>query len=491
MLFSGLMRLPKNLKITVIGGGLGGLTAAIRLRHAGAQVQVLEKNPTVGGKLAEYQSGGYRWDMGPSLLTMPEIVDELFDDIGLNREEHLKFEPVHPTCRYFWDDGSCLDEDEEFFSRDDVTKFMQYAAGIYDISGEAYLCHPPEEFWRAFTPSNWHKLIHLPKVTTFQNVSQKVDGFFKDSPKVAQIFKRFATYNGSSPYKAPATFNIIPYVEAEFGGWYIKGGMRQLPVQLEKIARNLGVEIITEAEVTRINEDGIHLWDDRTFKSDLVVINGDAIRAYRDWIRYPGHRKMAISLGRKELSLSGFVILLGVDHQYPVLRHHNIFFSNDYPNEFDSLFKEKVLPHDPTIYVNITSRSDADHAPKGHDNLFILVNAPSDTTHINWDEEGPNYAQHVLERLEQHGLTKLRDHSRTMTVFTPQDFANRDLSMHGALYGWASHNPLTALFRPPMQSPIAQNLYFVGGTTHPGGGIPLVMLSARMLVDKILRQHGT
>lgn len=483
------MKLKSTTRVLVIGAGLGGLCAALRLQQAGAQVTVLEKNNHPGGKLQEHHAEGYRWDMGPSLLTMPFVLEELFSDLGLNLKDYLTLKQVDPICRYFWDDGTILDEDQRFLKRKDVTTFLKYCAGIYDLSAEAFLMHPPEDFWKAFKLIHWSKLRHLPKITTFKTLADKVNEYFKD-PKLRQLFQRFATYNGSNPAQTPATFNVIPYVEAHYGGWYVKGGMARLPEVLFKLATERGIQFEFGTEVVRCDEQAVLTKAGKKHQADVIVVNGDVIRAYRDWIRFPGHRKQSQKLSQKELSLSGFVMLLGVTRRYPHLAHHNIFFSKNYAEEFNQLFIDKKFPDDPTIYVSITARTDKEHAPKAHDNYFVLVNAPANTRTIDWAKQGPDYARLVIKRLEEHGLMRLSQHIQYQHLFSPADFAARDISTDGALYGWASHSPLTALFRPPLQSPDHPELYFVGGTTHPGGGIPLVMLSARMVVEKIIKSHG-
>ncbi|GAB4241544.1 MAG: phytoene desaturase family protein [Candidatus Methylacidiphilales bacterium] len=471
-------------RICVIGGGLGGLAAALRLRQCGHKVTLIDKNPRFGGKLAEKKEAGYRWDLGPSLLTMPEVLRELFTDLGKNLTDYLELVSIEPTCRYFWPDGFQIDEDAAFFQRPDVASFLRYAAGIYALSGEAFLHRPPHELWRAFAPKNWAKLIHLPKVATFATVAQEVERRLTE-PHIQQLFLRFATYNGSSPYRAPATFNVIPYVEATFGGWYIRGGMARLPEALTRLAETMGVELIPGAEVKSLDGGGARLTSGDVVGADAYLCNGCVIEAHRRWIRFPGWEEEARRLARPERALSGFVLLLGVDRRFPKLSHHNIFFSADYPAEFRQMFQEKRPADDPTIYVSITARTDSEDAPEGHDNYFVLVNAPAEIKAINWDKEGPAYADRIVAKLESAGLSGLSSAIRTRHLLTPFDFANRDLSAAGSLYGWASHSPHTALLRPPMRSRLDPRLTFVGGTTHPGGGIPLVLLSAKMAAHEV------
>lgn len=483
-------RLPSSFHAIVVGGGLGGLAAALRLRAAGARVTLLEKNERCGGKAAEVRAAGCRWDVGPSLLTLPTVLDDLFRAAGLDRAAELPLERIHPVCRYFWRDGTVIDEDEAFFQQEDVRDFLRYAAGIWALSGEAFLTRPPEDLWRAFAPKNWPALVHLPKVATFATVASEVRRRFRD-PHLRQLFMRFATYNGSSPYQAPATFNVIPHVEAAFGAWYPKGGMARLPEALERAARACGVDVRTGVRVVHGGPDGLELDDGTRLRPDTTVCNGDVIRAHADWIRWPGHDRVAQRLARPERSLSGCVLLLALRGRDARLTHHNIFFSDDYEAEFADLFTHRRPPADPTVYLNLTSRTTPGDAPEGMDNAFLLINAPAETTALDWRALAPRVEESVLARLEAQGFAGIRAAVAHREIFTPADFAARDLSHHGALYGWASHSPWTALLRPPLRSPLARNLFFVGGTTHPGGGIPLVLLSAQMTVEKILRDFGT
>ena len=227
-------------KILVIGAGLGGLAAAIRLARQGHAVEVWEKNDGPGGKLKELRVGDFRWDTGPSLLTMPHVLRDLFAACSERMEDHLDLVRLDSACRYFWTDGTVIDEDAAFWAQPEVARFLDYARGIYELSGEAYLNHPPSEFWRAFTPRNLGKLRHLGKVATTRTLAGEVERRLSD-PHMRQIFLRFATYNGSSPFITPATFNIIPYVEATFGAWYVRGGMARIAQALLGLAQRNGV----------------------------------------------------------------------------------------------------------------------------------------------------------------------------------------------------------------------------------------------------------
>ncbi|MEM6883542.1 MAG: phytoene desaturase family protein [Verrucomicrobiota bacterium] len=470
----------------VVGGGLGGMATAARLARLGARVTLIEKNAELGGKAAEFRKDGFRWDIGPSLLTMPDVLHDLAAALEVAPPELKQLDNV---CRYFWSDGTQVDADEEFCQRPDVAAFLEYARGIYELSGEAFLRHPPQEFWRAFTPGNWSKLVHLPKIANFRTMSDEVRRRF-DNPYLIQLFERFATYNGSNPHQTPSTFNVIPYVENAFGAWYPAGGMRSLALWLEQILRNLDVEIHTDTLVTQYDGQRVETNHGTTWEPDAVICNGEAYAAHERWIRAKGHRTEQCRIAPEELSLSGYVLLLGVSKQYPHLRHHNIFFSDDYDHEFTELFDRQQFPSDPTIYINISSATTPEDAPPGHDNFFILVNAPAETDEIDWDTSCYEYNHRIIAKLERMGLDNLGDHIVTQHHITPADFAQRDLTTQGALYGAASNSIKSALFRPPLNSPIDPKLFFVGGSTHPGGGIPLVLLSAQMVTEAIQRKFN-
>jgi phytoene desaturase len=317
-----------------------------------------------------------------------------------------------------------------------------------------------------------------------KSISQRVKEFFNE-PHLQQLFERFATYNGSSPYLTPSTFNVIGYIQKKFGGWYIRGGIAQLPKALEKLCYEMGVKVITSAQVDRLDENGVHTTDGRTYKADQYVINGDVIRAHQDWIRLEGWEKEAEKLKKPTRALSGFLVYLGVKKRYQQLQTHNIFFSSDYPKEFREMFEEKRPASDPTIYLHITSRMDSIDAPEGCDNYFLLMNAPAEVESIDWEKEKESYADLIIRRLEQKGLKDLRQQIQARSIFTPLDFSKRDLTTHGSLYGWASHDLKTSFIRPSIQSKLAKNVFFVGGTTHPGGGMPMVIIGAKMVAEKI------
>ena len=485
-------------RVAVIGAGVGGLTCAALLAKAGLAVTVFERNERVGGKLNWLEEGGYSWDTGPSLLTMPYVFETLWQKLGRRLEDDLTLVPLPVTCRYRWTDGAVIDEDAAFWERPDVVRFLHYARGLYDLSADAFLHHPLDEWWRQLRWRNLSKLRHLPKIASFRTMDRVVRKFFGRDPHLVQLFNRFATYNGSSPYATPAAFNIIPYVEAKFGGWYVKGGLYGIARALEKICLELGVRILTGCEVQALGGiDGYHLQTnlERTGPFDTVVCNQDVLTAYPLLLsEHPtAARFHKTHLERLTPSISAFLLYLGVAKNFPELSHHNIFFSDDYPREFRQLFDERQAPDEPTIYVAVHSKDDPERAPAGCENWFVLVNAPALTAdrRVDWPAMAQEYGDAIIARLEtRFGCAGLREAIRVRRQFTPADFETRYLANAGSLYGFASHGVRAAFQRPKLQPDGLRDFYFVGGSTHPGGGLPLVCLSGQMVADKILRRQA-
>ncbi len=483
----------------IVGGGLGGLSAAIHLARAGQRVTILEKNERVGGKANLVSAGGYTFDTGPSLMTMPWILRELYATAGASLDDDLTLLPLESTCRYHWPDGRTFEAYQllplllgeiERFDRRDVDgflRFLAYSRRIYEAVAGPFLLNPFDGLRDLITPAlvrdSW-------KIDSLRTVDAAVRSFFH-SPHLRQMFNRYATYNGSSPYRAPATFNIIPYVEFAEGGWYVRGGMYQLVRALEGLARRMGVTIHTGAEVTAIRTEhgratGVQVGRD-AFSADTVVVNADPRYTYTHLLP---DRRQADALSRLEPSCSGFVLWLGIDRVYPQLGHHTIFFSQDYPQEFRAIFDARVPATDPTVYVCATSVTDAEHAPAGHMNLFVLVNAPA-TGRVNWEREGAAYRDLTLAKLERMGLDGLRQHIRFEQMMTPDQMETRYNATGGAIYGLASNTMFSAFLRPPLRARATPGLYFVGGGTHPGGGIPLVLLSGRAVAQRVLADGAT
>jgi len=300
---------------------------------------------------------------------------------------------------------------------------------------------------------------------------------------------------GASPYQAPATLNVIAHVELNGGVWYPQGGIYTIANSLTQLAQDLGVEIRTESPVKQITiangeANGVILTNGTKLTAEAVVANVDVATAYEQLLPQEIVNLRRLNrLKQVEPSCSGFMLLLGVKGTYPNLAHHNIFFSSDYPREFDQIFRQGIPPTEPTIYVAITAKTDPAHAPAGCENWFVLVNAPPLGDQFDWNAQTAPYRELVLNHLATYGLD-IRPHIRTEKIFTPEDIARQSGARRGALYGASSNNPFTAFQRPHNRAPDVKGLYFAGGTAHPGGGVPMVMLSgqvaARLVLEDLL-----
>lgn len=479
------------MNIAIIGAGIGGLTSAALLASDGHSVTVYEKNDFAGGKMNEMRVDGFRFDMGPSLLTMPEILTLVYADCGEELDDYLTVEPLEPLCRYFFNDGTRFDNFNNLerslaeveriapSDRQSYAEFLQYARKLYQNAAPSFLFNPLSDV-SDLRDLNFADLSGIDALTT---VSNRVDDYFS-TDYMRKFFKRFTTYNGSSPFRAPATLNVIPHVEINKGGYYVKGGIYRIAEALHELAKKKGARFTMNAEVDTITTtsgrvSGITLKNGTHKNYDLVVSNSDAFETYHHLLPekdVDSFRKALLS--RAEPSCSGFVLLLGINRSYEQLRHHNVFFSDDYRQEFDAIFSQNLPPDDPTIYVANTSYTDPEDAIEGGSNLFILVNAPYLTEKYDWEEKGASYASHVLDKLEKRGLKKLRSSIIHRQKITPLDFYQKYRSYRGSIYGTSSNSRLSAFMRPGNKARTVDGLYLTGGSTHPGGGIPLVILSA-------------
>ena len=495
--------------IIIIGAGLGGLSAACRLAKSGFKVTVLEKNDSVGGKVNFLEAKGYRFDTGASLVTMPQIFAELFEFCGRRMEDYLTLEKLDPICRYFWSDGTIFDASQSVekteseiarIAPEDVENFRKYLADAkrkYEIAERTFLAKSLNELPGLLISKYLPDLL---KISTLATLDGHNAGYFK-SPKLRQFFNRFATYNGSSPYKIPATFALIPYVEFGLGAWYARGGIYEIPKAMEKLAREMGVEFRFDSTVEKIiikngkavgvqiNVEEYGEIEEEILAADIVISNADAVVTYRDLIEESARPSFSNKkLNKLEPSSSGFVLLLGVKNQFSQLAHHNIFFSDDYETEFHRIFNLKIFASRPTIYVCASSKTDSTQAPAGCENLFVLVNAPYTAEITKWYIEAEPYSDLIIKKLEQFGLIELKNSLEFEQIITPEDFEYIFNANRGSIYGVSSNGILSAFRRIPNKSKDIENLYFVGGATHPGGGMPLVLLSGKMAAELILQK---
>ena len=508
-------------KVVVIGAGLGGLSAAIRLAASGRRVQVYEQQPIPGGKAGTETLDGYRFDTGPSLLTMPSVISQLFAEAGRVWTDYLQVERLSVICNYFWPDGTRLSAYAEpvRLAREvcrvtgeppsSVLRYLDHARQIDQVASKLFLWHSLHD------PRTWVSglfLRNLPRVGSidmFRTMDELSREYFRD-PRIVQLFNRYATYNGSSPYLTPATMAIIPYVEYVGGGYAVVGGIHALPRALERLAVELGVEFHYGTRVHRIVTDrrdghvaadargaeapgrsrprvlGIDI-DSGFVPADVVVSNVDVSVTYPLLLGDERSRQLR-RYRTLEPSSSGLVFYWGVNRQFPELTVNNIFFSPDYAAEFRSIFEERRCPDDPTIYVNITSKVTPTDAPSGCENWFVLVNAPY-VDGQDWEGETARVRERVIARLGAALGADIEQAIETEGIMTPPDIERRTMSYRGALYGISSNTRLAAFARHPNRSRDYRGLYFCGGSCHPGGGMPLVMLSGKIVADLIRIDH--
>ena len=486
--------------IIVIGAGIGGLSAAMRLAAAGRRVVVYEQNERPGGKMGQVAQDGFRWDTGPSVITMRHVFEDLFKTAGRRMDDYLTLLPVEPLTRYFYRDGTVLDatadltrmlaQIERIEPRDveGYLGYLAYAARIHRVTGPVFIYDQPprpQSFLRV-------PVTEWPAADPLRTMDAAIRRYVR-SPHLRQMLGRFATYVGGSPYEAPATLNVIAHVELSGGVWYPRGGIYAIAAALAALAGELGVVIHTGCAVERIQIEGrrvagVELAGGEFVPAAAVVANVDVTTVYDRLLpRTAVTERRLAALRGAEPSCSGFVLLLGVrsDETQPALAHHNIFFSADYPREFRQIFREGRPPDDPTVYVAITSRTDPEHAPQGHENWFVLVNAPAVDDRFEWTGEAARYRQVVLAALARFGID-LSGRIVSEQVLTPLDLARQSGAWRGALYGASANSRWTAFRRPHNRSADFPGLYFAGGTTHPGGGVPMVTLSGKVAAGLVL-----
>ncbi|MCB8949867.1 MAG: phytoene desaturase [Ardenticatenaceae bacterium] len=481
-------------EILIIGAGIGGLSTAIRLAAAGQRVTIYEKNPQVGGKMGQIEADGFRWDIGPSVITMRHVFEELFTSAGRRLEDYLTLEPVDPLTRYFYPNGTVLDAKENpeamatqirKIAAEDVAgyeKYLRYAEQIHRITGPVFIYDRPPT-WRSFLRvpfPDWFKIDGL------RTMQQAIENHVQ-SPELRQLLGRFATYVGGSPYLAPATLNVIAHVELNGGVWYPRGGIYAIAQAMARLAKELGVTIHTNCgvqEIGVVNGRFSHLIleNGEKVKGTAVVSNLDVTTTQKHLLK---NSQSTIHNSQFDPSCSGFILLLGINKQFPELAHHNILFSPDYPAEFEAIFAQGQPPDDPTIYIAITSKTDPEHAPEGGENWFVLVNAPPLDGRFDWHTNQQNYRDLILQKIANFGFD-VRDHIVTEQILTPHDLAAGSGAWQGALYGASPNSRWAAFKRPHNRSKQIAGLYFAGGTTHPGGGVPMVTLSGKVAAELVL-----
>jgi phytoene desaturase len=488
-------------RIVVVGAGVGGLAVAARLARMRHDVTLLERSDDVGGKLGIHVRDGFRFDTGPSLVTLPATLRDLFLKTGRPVEEVLDLQPLDVLAHYRFPDGTEMDVPnagvvavaaafgDAFGARaaDDWRRFHDRAERTWAAVRTPFV-ESPLEGPSALLRLAARRPADVPLVAPWRSLRDVGRSSFRDS-RQRLFLDRYATYTGSDPRRAPAVLSVIPYVEHTFGGWYVTGGLRRIAEAVRERAEQRRVRIVTGAEVVAVTTesgrvDGVRLADGSRVHADVVVSDVDAHELYSRLLPTPTALR---TLRRATPSSSGFVLLLGLRGRTPALRHHTVLFGGDYDDEMDAVFGRDARPaQDPTVYVSAPH----DAAPNDAQAWFVLVNAPRHGTGpgcVDWDAPGvaASYAQHVLDMLAARGLD-VRDRLLFAEHRTPADLERATASPGGAIYGTSSNGWRSAFLRPANRSPVP-GLFLVGGSAHPGGGLPMVLMSAAITAELIGR----
>jgi len=488
-------------KAIVIGSGIAGLAIAVRLAVQQYSVDVYESNDHPGGKLDLIEMDGYRFDAGPSLFTQPENIEDLFKEAGEPISSFFEYSEVDVVCHYFFENGKRLKTyaDRELlkaeFARvlqEDpvvIDRYLNNADHLYQNIGYIFLNKPLHRMETWFNRSILSAIKALKWPYLFSSLHKYNQSIFK-SKETTQLFNRFATYNGSNPYRAPAMLSVIPHLEQNQGTFYPKGGMISITNALYKLALKKGVNFHFNQSVSEIRHtnnaiEGVVV-NGNSVDADIVVSNGDVYHTFKELLGTP---KRAERLEKMERSSSAIIFYWGIKKIHPELGLHNILFSNDYEAEFNCLFETKTMFEDPTVYINITSKMEKGMCPDETENWFVMVNAPADHGQ-NWPEFVAETRKRTIEKINRILNTDVEANLVTEKIMDPTGIKAKTRTYRGSLYGTSSNSKWAAFCRPSNEFKSIKGLYFCGGTVHPGGGIPLCMNSAKITAALIRKNHG-
>ena len=494
--------------IGIIGGGLAGLSAACVLAARGHRVTLFERNDWLGGKAAQLCGDGFRFDMGPTIVTIPSVLRRIFSEAGARLEDYLDLVRLDPQWRCFFDDGTSLDlaQNPDAMAQTldafapgtnsgqryrDFIKFSERLDGISQrhffyksIGGLRDMFQ-----WKAsFDPKMLGDVLAMRMGRSVASTVRK----FTPDPRVAQMIDHFTQYVGSSPYGSPAVLCGIAHMQTEEGVWYPMGGTRAVPLALEKLARGLGVEFRTGTKIENILSYGGEVTGVRTDAGEeialrAVVSNCDSVRTHRELIQGPVAKKFERRRAY-EPACSGVVLYLGLNKRYEHLAHHDFVFSRDPHEEFDFIYKRGEPAPDPSCYLAATTCTEPGTAPAGGEALYVLVHTPYLRAHHDWKKMLPAYRRVILEKLKTTGkMPDLESRIVFERALTPQDIHDRYHVLNGAIYGLASHGKFLGAFKPGNRSPDLRGLYLAGGAAHPGPGMPMVLMSGWIAADTLDR----
>ncbi len=485
----------------VIGAGIGGISTAARLARQGFDVTVLEKNEKPGGRANQIICDGHRFDTGPTLFLMPEVWEETFAALGEKMSDHLQLKRIDPTYKVYFEDGIQLEltsnlgsmqtqlEKLEKTAFTNFLAFMAEGSRHYKVSLEKFLSRNFRTLWEFFSLRNLPLLFQLKALKKHYANTEK---FFKDEHlRAAFTFQNM--YLGLSPYDAPATFSLLQYTELAEGVWYPIGGMYRAIESLVGIAKKLGVKFIYNAPVKKIIAEGSRVEavvaeDGRQFSADVYVGNADLPYVYKELL--PASSE-ADKLDKKLYTCSTIMFYWGVDRQFPQIAHHNVFLGGDYRDSFERIFNDHELPAEPSFYVHAPARTDPSAAPDGQDTLYVLVPVGHlDERHKqNWNTMVRRARERVLDLLAKDmGIYDLEEHIKFEIVYQPKIWKERFNLEKGAAFGLSHNFTQVGFFRPQNRHAKYKNLYFAGASTHPGTGLPIVLLSAKLTTERIMEE---
>lgn len=498
------MNSKNNKTAIVIGSGFGGLAIAIRLQARGINTLILEKNEMVGGHAYQFKSKGYTFDMGPSIITLPHLIQELFTLNNEKMHKYLDLTKIDPFYRVYFHDGSHIDVGSDMhqmhsqlakFNQNDADnyyRFMEYSKNLYDIVIEDGLGEQPFDSMADFI-----KIIPKAlKAKAIPSSYNTVSKYFEDF-RSRFLFSFHPLFIGGSPFSTPSLFLCLPYLEKAGGVWFTKGGMYSVVEALRDLFIRMGGRINTNTEVVEIIvENGtakgvkalVNSKDPLVLKSDIIVSNSHFANTYKDLIK-PQHRKKWTDnkIVNKDYSMSSFLLYLGVKKKFPQLLHHTLMLSPRYKELIYEIFANELLPRDFSLYLHAPSVSDPSMAPEGCESLYLLAPVPNLSANIDWEKVQENYTLKILNSLERDfGLEGLKDNLEVFRMYTPKDFERERNNYLGACWSLQPKMTQIANFRPHNRSEDINNLYLVGASTHPGGGVPGVILSAKTTEKVIL-----
>ena len=488
-------------RVVVVGAGMGSLAAAIRLGVMGYEVEVFEKNGQAGGRIGRLQEGGFTFDTGPSLLLMTDTYRELFEFAGSSLEDRVKLVPLDGQYRVEFGDGDSLTmrralpelirelERIEPGVTPRFYRFLEISCYRYRLGRSEFV---ERDFERAKDFFGVRNLRLLLKTRALGNYYRSVSRYFR-TDKLRQAFSLQTMYLGLSPFRAPAVYSLLPYTElAEDGLWFPEGGMYALIEAMEELAREVGVNLhldapVEQVTVTKGRATGVRV-NGEVHAADAVLVGADLPYAYRVLLGGRADRDFRLRRREKlEYTASAFMLYLGIDRRLDGMLHHNFYLSNRYRKNFEAIFRDRVLPEDPSFYAVVPSKTEPHMAPEGMESLFVLVPVPHISPHVDWERDGAAFEEKVYGLLERRcGVD--RGSVVYEKVRTPLDWRDEYNLEEGAAFGLGHGISQVGYFRPPMVSRSVGGLYFVGASTRPGTGVPLVTIGARLVAERIGRE---